>query len=179
METVDEKTGEVLVTDAELVVVVEKSPDVGGVTESFVRVETCLRDGKLLETILPDVHTVEATAKAVYRFWKSCEAAIVARMVERNASLVGNPKTGPALALKQEHEYTYDEAGLKKLLDLVGRPDGLTEAEYESAMGYKFSPSKSVLNTLAKRGGKVAEIINLGVRGTTRPKLELKGGGRK
>ncbi len=183
MESVDERTGEV--TEAAIVVTVEPSPFDGErsaleLTLACERVLAGLRDeSRALETLPQDVHKVETMAKALYKFWKSCEAAVIGRMVARNATLIGDPKKGPALALKQEHEYSYDEKVLRGLLDLVGQPDGLTAEEFEQAMAYKFAPSKSALNALAKRGGKVAEIINLGVRGTTNPKLELKGGSRR
>lgn len=180
METVNKQTGEVTETTA--VVVLDPSPFIqerSGVELAMAceRVRAGLMDPtRALETLPGDLHTVERMAKAIYKWWKGCEAAVQARMMARNATLIGDPRKGPALALKEEHEYTYDEKILKGLLDVVGVPDGITMAEYEEAMGYSFKPSKTALNKLVKRGGRVAEIINLGVRDNPKYKLELKGG---
>jgi len=183
VETVDAETGEV--TETKAVVILDPSPlfaERSGVelSQACERVRASLMDEtRALETLPADVHMIESKVKLLGKWWRSVEAALVARMQTKNATLVGDPRKGPALSLKQEHEYTYDEAALKGLLDLVGVPDGLSMAKYEGAMGYKFNPSKTALNNLQKRGGKVAEIINLGVRDNPKYKLELKGGDRK
>ena len=184
MEMVDGSTGEV--TTVPVVLPPPPFGDGSKVHQETTLALACARvyagltdPARALETLPPDIHQIEVTVKMLYAWWKLCEAAVLARMVERNATQIGDPKKGPALLRKPDHNYDYNEDGLKGLLEFVGKPDGLTAEEYETAMRYKFDPSKTALNLLVKRGGKVAEIVNLNVRDNPKDKLELKGGGHK
>lgn len=184
METIDADTGEV--TETALVTAplgpspFNRERPLVEISLACDRVLANLRDEtRPLDALPSDTHQVEALAKAFYAWWKACDAAIVSRMRARNSKLIGDPRKGPALALKEEHDYTFDEKILKGLIAFVDKPDGLTAGEYEGALRYTFDPSKTALNNLQKRGGKVAEIIALGVRDNPQYKLELRGGTHK
>lgn len=173
MESVDPETGEVQQVGVQ---VIEPAPSVSSVLASMLRIERYLLDEATpLEAIPQTFASFQADVKLLYGWMKRCESVLLARMVARQAKRIGDPKKGASMSVKTDTEWTFDEAQLKRLLDVVAVPDGITAEEYEAAMRYKFSPDKRVLNELAKRGGRVAEIINLGVRGTPKHRLVLEG----
>lgn len=176
---VDTETGEVA---SAAIVPVGPSPlrdrQLAELSALFARMEAALTgEATPLDRIPDDLHRLREVAKAVYAWSKRCEEAVLSRMLARGAKRIGT-KGLASLAVKSTTTWEYDEAQLRKLLDLVGKPDGLTTEEYEAAIRYKFDPDKRVLNELVKRGGPVAETINLGVRGTTKHALEYEGRAR-
>lgn len=172
MQVVDPETGELTEVGVQ---VVEPAPSVNTVLNLMRTIEQQLaNEATPLESIPEAFGKFQADVKALYAWMKRCESVVLARMLARQAKKIG-AKGEPSMSVKTDTEWTFDEAQLKRLLDVIDQPDGVTAAEYELAIRYKFTPSKTVLNELCKRGGRVAEIINLGVRGTPKHSLKIEG----